>query len=112
MTTNARGGDASLPEPADRGGRVPRGPEGSSRGLAEFGSPRLRAGAILGIALAAQLLTGCAAVPIHEQRLVSKPNLQFSRSSIYFYDARLLLQVQPGRFSNGGAQASTCTLCR
>jgi len=57
-------------------------------------------------------LSGCAAVPVQEQRLVSKPNMQFSRSTIYFYDARLLVQAQQGRFSNGGAQASTCTLCR
>ena len=58
------------------------------------------------------LLAGCAAVPVHEQRLVSEPNMQFSRSTITSYDSRVLSQLQPGRLTTGGAQVSTCTLCR
>jgi hypothetical protein len=68
---------------------------------------------LLGSLMVAALLgSGCTTVGVHEQRLVSKPNMQFSRSMIYSYDARLLSQVQPGRDATGGAQASSCTLCR
>ena len=62
-----------------------------------------------GVAL---LLCGCTTVGVHEQRLVSKPNMEFSRSMIHSYDARVLSQVQPGRDVTSGAQASSCTLCR
>ena len=67
----------------------------------------------LGIwALGAFLLTGCA-VGVREQRLVSKPNMQFSRSAVYDYSpSRLMPQIQPGLATSGGAQPSTCTICR
>ena len=64
------------------------------------------------VCLGALLWSGCTTVGVHEQRLVSKPNMQFSRSTLYSYDARVLSQVQPGREVSGGAQASSCTLCR
>jgi len=58
------------------------------------------------------LLTGCA-VGVREQRLVSKPNMQFSRSAVYDYSSsRLMPQIQPGLATSGGAQPSTCTICR
>ena len=55
---------------------------------------------------------GCSAVPVHEQRLVSRPGMLFSRSALWSYDARTLSEIQPGRQASGGSQASTCTLCR
>jgi hypothetical protein len=58
------------------------------------------------------LATGCAAVKVNEQRLVSKPNMQFSRSAVYSYSSKILPQILPGLASTEGAQASTCTLCR
>ena len=58
------------------------------------------------------LLSGCA-VGVQDQRLVSKPNMQFSRSAIYDYSSsRILPQLQPGLATSGGAQPSTCTICR
>jgi len=58
------------------------------------------------------LLTGCA-VGVREQRLVSKPNMQFSRSAVFDYSSsRLMPQIQPGVATSGGAQPSTCTICR
>ena len=58
------------------------------------------------------LAGGCAAVPVHEQRLVSKPNMQFSRSAIFSYSSNLKPQIEPGLATAAGSQASTCTLCR
>jgi hypothetical protein len=57
------------------------------------------------------LLSGCA-VGVQEQRLVSKPNMQFSRSAVYNYSSKLMPQIQSGLATSGGAQASTCTLCQ
>jgi len=58
------------------------------------------------------LLSGCARVEMSEQRLVSKPNMQFSTSAVYDYSSRLSPQIQPGLAASGGARASTCTSCR
>jgi len=58
------------------------------------------------------LLSGCASVEVHEQRLVSKPNMLFSRSAVYSYSSRIMPQLQPGLAVSGGAQPSTCTVCR
>lgn len=58
---------------------------------------------------------GCSTVGVHEQRLVSKPNMQFSKWAVYSYSSRIMPQVQPGLASPGlssGAQASVCTVCR
>ncbi len=68
--------------------------------------------ALAGGALASLLLSGCATVGVEEQRLVSKPNMQFSKSAVFNYSSKILPQVQPGLATSGGAQASTCTVCR
>ena len=47
-----------------------------------------------------------------EQRLVSKPNMLFSRSAVYTYSSRIMPQLQPGLAISGGAPPSTCTVCR
>ena len=58
------------------------------------------------------LMPGCASVDVHQQRLVSKPNMRFSRSAVYSYSSRIMPQLQPGLAVSGGAQPSTCTVCR
>ena len=58
------------------------------------------------------LLSGCASVEVHKQRLVSKPNMLFSRSAVFDYSSRIMPQLQPGLAVSGGAQPSTCTVCR
>jgi len=62
--------------------------------------------------LAALLLSGCASVDVSQQRLVSKPNMLFSRSAVYGYSSRIMPQLQPGLAVSGGAQPSSCTACR
>jgi len=62
--------------------------------------------------IAALLLSGCASVDVQQQRLVSKPNMLFSRSAVYNYSSRIMPQLQPGLAVSGGAQPSTCTVCR
>jgi hypothetical protein len=62
--------------------------------------------------LLALLASGCATVGPEQQRLVSKPNMQFSQSAVFSYSSKLMPQVQPGLATSGGAQPSTCTLCR
>lgn len=65
---------------------------------------------ILSIAVLA-VASGCA-VPVHEQRLVSQPNMQFSDSPVFNYQARQLTQIESGAAASGGAQAAGCTSCR
>ena len=70
---------------------------------------------LLGMAtcgLLALLASGCATVGPEQQRLVSKPNMQFSQGAVFSYSSKLMPQVQPGLATSGGAQPSTCTLCR
>ncbi len=55
---------------------------------------------------------GCSTVAIHEQRLVSKPNMQFSDSAVFDYFSKVLPLVEPGTASSGGAAAAGCTSCR
>jgi len=64
--------------------------------------------ALIGILLA----TGCASTDVEQQTLASRPNMQFSRSPVFAYTPRLMPQILPGLAVSGGAQASTCTLCR
>jgi uncharacterized protein YceK len=64
------------------------------------------------VLFATLLLSGCASVEVHEQRLVSKPNMLFSGSAVYNYSSRIMPQLQPGLAVSGGAQPSTCTVCR
>jgi hypothetical protein len=62
--------------------------------------------------MAGVLLTGCASIDEQGQRLVTRPNMQFSRSAVYAYTSKVIPQLQPGLAVSGGAQPSTCTLCR
>jgi len=63
-------------------------------------------------AAALVLLSGCASLEVRQQRLVSKPSMQFSKSAVYNYSSKLLPQIQPGLAASGGAQSSTCTICK
>jgi hypothetical protein len=56
--------------------------------------------------------TGCAPVGAHQQRFVSKPNMQFSDSPVFNYQHKLLSQIEPGSATSGGAQAGGCTSCK
>jgi hypothetical protein len=67
---------------------------------------------LFGIAACGLLASGCATVGPEQQRLVSKPNMQFSRLLAWSYNSKLMPQIQPGLAISGGAQASTCTTCR
>jgi len=64
------------------------------------------------LSLAALGLAGCASTDISQDRLVSKPNMQFARSAIYAYSSRNTPQLLPGLALTARAQPSTCTLCR
>jgi len=58
---------------------------------------------------------GCASVGrvgISEQRLVSKPNMQFSQSGVFVYQNWLIAQIEPGSATSGGGQAAGCTSCK
>jgi hypothetical protein len=55
---------------------------------------------------------GCVQVPVPQQRLVSKPNMEFSDSLVFNYQNKLLPQVEPGSTFWGGAQPSGCTSCK
>lgn len=70
----------------------------------------LNGGAVIG--LLALLASGCTSVGPERQRLVSKPNMQFSDRAAFSYSSKLMPQIQPGLATTGGAQASTCTTCR
>lgn len=65
----------------------------------------------LAVSATLAVLAGCAVGP-ERQRLVSKPNMQFSRSAVFSYSSRTMPQILPGLATTGGAQASTCTLCK
>ena len=57
-------------------------------------------------------MTGCATVGVEQQRLVSKPNMQFSEVRAFGDPTRIASQLEPGRVVTGGAQSSVCTSCR
>jgi len=68
-----------------------------------------------GIAAAGLLglvVSGCTSVGPEQQRLVSKPNMQVSRKTVFNDSLQLMPQIQPGLATTAGAQASTCSLCR
>ena len=67
---------------------------------------------MLAVALLGFLGTGCKAVPVMQQRLVSKPNMVFSDSPVFSYQSQVLTQIEPGAALSGGAQAAGCTACR
>jgi hypothetical protein len=54
---------------------------------------------------------GCVHVPPQQQRLVSKPNMQFSDSAIFRYQDNLLTQVESGSASSTGGKAGDCGSC-
>ena len=62
--------------------------------------------------VAGLVASGCALVGPEQQRLVSKPGMQFSREAVLSDSSKLVSQIQPGLAATGGAQPSTCTLCR
>ena len=63
--------------------------------------------------MAAGLLAGCASTGQPGERLVTRPNMQFSRTAVYAYSSKVMPQFLPGLpGTGGGAQPSTCTLCR
>ncbi|MFC1838237.1 hypothetical protein ACFL1N_01555 [Thermodesulfobacteriota bacterium] len=57
------------------------------------------------------MLSGCLSVPKHQQRLVSKPNMQFSGSAVFSYQDRLLSQFESGSTSFKGGQSANCGSC-
>ena len=57
------------------------------------------------------LLAGCVSVAPNQQRLVSKPNMQFSGSVVFSYHDKLLTQMESGSASFTGGQAGNCGSC-
>ena len=57
------------------------------------------------------ILTGCEHISSHQQRLVSKPNMQFSGSSVFSYQDRLLSQFESSSASSIGGQSGNCGSC-
>lgn len=55
---------------------------------------------------------GCARVPATQQRLVSKPNMEFQDRGPFQYGPRVNAQLEPGSADNGGASAAGCTACK
>ncbi len=74
-------------------------------------------GVLRGILLSA-LTMGLAAVgagctvPVHAQRLLAKPGMQFSSSAALGGPSKLLPQVESGAATSGGGQAAGCSSCR
>lgn len=62
--------------------------------------------------VAAAFCGGCANVPAWEQRLVAKPGMIFSGSTVLATAPALLGQIEPGRAAAGGAAAVGCSSCR
>ena len=57
------------------------------------------------------MLTGCVSVSPNQQRLVSKPNMQFSGSVVFSYQDKLLTQTESGSASFTGGQSGNCGSC-
>ncbi|HKQ37866.1 MAG TPA: hypothetical protein VJ063_07295 [Verrucomicrobiae bacterium] len=64
----------------------------------------------VGLCLSAVAFAGGCTSP--DLRLVSKPAMQFGETRAYATASRLAPQLEPGRMTTGGAQASVCTFCR
>lgn len=67
---------------------------------------------VVGVILLVGTIAGCKAVPIMQQRLVSKPNMVFSDSPVFSYQSQVVSQIEPGSALSGGAQAAGCTACQ
>ena len=65
----------------------------------------------LSLVCSVMMLTGCVHVPPQQQRLVSKPNMQFSGSAIFSYQDKLLTQFESGSASFTGGQSGGCGSC-
>lgn len=63
------------------------------------------------IVCGALMLAGCVHVTPLQQRLVSKPNMQFSDSVVFNYQDRLLTQFESGSASAVGGQSGECGSC-
>lgn len=63
-------------------------------------------------ALLGLVLTGCRTVPPTEQRLVSRPVMQFNERPAFVTNSSLLSQTEPGAAVSGGGANSGCTSCR
>jgi len=61
----------------------------------------------------ALMLAGCAHVTPPQQRLVSKPNMQFYGATMFSYQNRLLGQIESSLTSSAGSPASSgsCSSC-
>ncbi len=61
----------------------------------------------------ALIMAGCAHVTPQQQRLVSKPNMQFYRSTMFSSENRLLSQVESSLASSAGGPSSggSCSSC-
>ena len=57
------------------------------------------------------LMIGCVHVPPQHQRLLSKPNMQFSDSAVFSYQDRLLTQFESGSAAFTGGQSGDCGSC-
>ena len=58
------------------------------------------------------LVSGCAAIPIHEQGLASKANMGFSDRSGTPLESVVVSQIEPGTGIGNGGQAAGCVACR
>lgn len=67
---------------------------------------------VLGGLVTAGLIAGCSGPRIHQQRLVSQPDVTFSSASIWNFDQPLSLQTESGRAFAGGGSAAGCTSCK
>ena len=88
--------------------------EASAKGTAPRAELRRRVCRCVGLPVllcGAVALAGCARVAPREQRLVSKPNMQFSESLVFGYQNRLLTQIESGSASFVGAQSTGCGSC-
>lgn len=63
-------------------------------------------------ALVFMIFTGCGHVDATKQRLVSKPNMLFSDSTVFAYQSPFVAIIEPGSASDGGSAASGCSSCR
>ncbi len=66
---------------------------------------------LLLLACGTLMFAGCTHVPPQQQRLVSKPNMQFSSSAIFNYQDKLLSQFESGSASSVGGRSSDCGSC-
>jgi hypothetical protein len=71
---------------------------------------QILAGSLIAILLAG--CSGCSTVNVAEQRLVSKPNMVFSDTSVFNNSMDFHSLLEPGTAGSGGGQASGCTSCK